>query len=147
MAQTRDNYQVQANSLPELILSLNLLLQRMADRMDKIEGIRGNPEVFASLDMNGNQITDVLQSSNTTDAVNQSELAGQDLDTTDSPTFANLTITTNISTSNLSASSVASSSLTVTGTSSLGNIEQVEANYYKYTDSNGTIIHSFATIT
>lgn len=138
MASTRDNYQVQANSLQELVLSLNLLLQRIADRIDKIEGIRGTPEIFADLDMNNNRINELFQSSNTTDAVNQSELDNQDLNTTDSPTFASLTITANLS---------VSGTLNVIGITTLIGLEQSENDtaYYKYTDSNGTIIHSFAT--
>lgn len=140
---TRDNYQVIGPTLPELVLNLNLLLQRLADRMDKIEGIRGTPELFASLDMNGNPIIDLLQSSDTTDAVNQSELADQSLNTTDSPTFQSVTISVNLTVSG----TLAVNGVTTLGTLNATGIDQSEddSGYYKYTDSNGTVIHSFAT--
>jgi hypothetical protein len=138
MTATRDNYQVQANNLQELVLGLNLLFQRMADRMDKIEGIRGTPEIFSNLDMNGFQITDLLQSSGTTDAVNKSELSDQTLSTTDSPTFQSLTLTANLS---------ISGTLDVTGIATLIGLVQNETDsaYYKYIDSNDTVIHSIGT--
>lgn len=45
MARTRDNYQVNGNTVDELRTSLNFLLQRIADRLDGIEGIRGSAEL------------------------------------------------------------------------------------------------------
>jgi hypothetical protein len=44
VAKTRDNYQVTGNTVPELVNSLNFLLQRIADRLDKLEGIRGSTD-------------------------------------------------------------------------------------------------------
>lgn len=141
MPKTRDNYQVQANSLPELILGLNLLLQRLADRMDKMEGIRGTAEIESNLDMNSNQIVELQASTDTTDAVQQAELPNQGTSTTDSPTFLELTVTQN---------SLFSGDITVSGIASFANITTVNiasTGSYKYTDSAGTVLHSFATTT
>jgi len=118
---TRDNYQVVGNSLPELVLNLNLLLQRMADRIDKIEGIRGTPEMFATLDMNGNAI------------------ANEDIN--ESPTFESITLSANLTV--LGTTDVVA--LTASGT--VGVVDIAATGSYKYTDPNGVIIHSFATIT
>lgn len=41
---TKENLQVNATDLPGLIYQLNFLLQRIADRLDKLEGIRGTPD-------------------------------------------------------------------------------------------------------
>lgn len=40
MAKSRDSNTVTANSLPELVSQLNFVLQRLSDRLDKLEGIR-----------------------------------------------------------------------------------------------------------
>ena len=45
MAKTRDNYQITGQTVEELVRNLNFLLQRLADRMDKIEGIRGTSSI------------------------------------------------------------------------------------------------------
>jgi hypothetical protein len=58
-SRTRDNYQVTGNTVPEILMSLNFLLQRFADRIDKLEGIRGTASIESNLDMNSNQITEV----------------------------------------------------------------------------------------
>lgn len=41
MPATRDSYQIFANDFEQLKNELNFILQRIADRLDKMEGIRG----------------------------------------------------------------------------------------------------------
>lgn len=135
---TRDNYQIQFNNLDELRMNLNLLLQRLADRMDKIEGIRGDPVIDGNLSLNGNRLIDVLQSAASTDGVNQSELADQDLDTTDSPTFASLTITATLT---VSGNFTVGGDLTIMGTTATG--DYISTGDVKVKDSNDVVLHSF----
>jgi len=87
MPKARDNYQVTATALPELITNLNFLFQRFADRMDKIEGIRGAPKMESDLSMTANQITDVGTGTEGDDAAIRDDLLGT------GPTFAGLTVT------------------------------------------------------
>ena len=47
MAKTRDSNQITATDLPGVITDLNFLLQRMADRIDKLEGLR---DTFLTVD-------------------------------------------------------------------------------------------------
>jgi hypothetical protein len=41
---TKETYQIAGNSLSEVINRLNFVLARIADRLDKIEGLRGELE-------------------------------------------------------------------------------------------------------
>ncbi len=59
MTKTRDNYHVTGSTPAEIVRSLNFLLARLADRMDKIEGIRGQPSIEANLTMNNSVIENV----------------------------------------------------------------------------------------
>ena len=52
----RDNYQLSADNFEDLKSELNFLLQRIADRIDKMEGIRGDAEIQSDLDLNGKKI-------------------------------------------------------------------------------------------
>lgn len=83
MAKTRDNYQVTGRTVEELQRNLNFLFQRIADRMDKMEGIRGAPSIESDLDMNSNRIRELAAAVNNDEAINreQADLTG------DSPTF------------------------------------------------------------
>lgn len=45
---TRENYMLTASTLPELVTQLNFFLQRFADRLDKLEGIRGGADITTS---------------------------------------------------------------------------------------------------
>ena len=59
MSKTRENYQLSANSVYELVAQINFILQRISDRLDKIEGLRGESEVEQVLKVNdadGNNI-------------------------------------------------------------------------------------------
>lgn len=164
MAKTRDNYQIQGNSVPELVLGLNLLLQRLADRMDKIEGIRGTASIESDLNMNMNQITALDAATLDADAVQKAQLPDQSLSSSDSPTFQGLTVTGN---------TLLSGDLTVNGTTNMvalaltGALNAVNAvltgditavnlglsgdidttGVYRYKDGSGQIIHAFATTT
>ena len=59
MSKTRENYQLSASNVYELVAQLNFILQRISDRLDKIEGLRGESEVEQVLKVNdadGNNI-------------------------------------------------------------------------------------------
>ena len=73
MAIAKDNYQVNGTTVPDLTRNLNFLLQRMADRMDQIEGIRGTASVKSDLNMNLNRVTQVGPGT-TTDAARVADL-------------------------------------------------------------------------
>lgn len=87
MTKTRDNYTVTGNTVEELRRSLNFLLQRMADRIDKIEGIRGTSSIESDLDMNSNRVTDVGPGSSQSDAARIGDLLEEP------PTFFGVTLT------------------------------------------------------
>ena len=53
---SREFYQVTGGTIIEITNSLNLVLQRIGDRLDKLEGIRGDASVESDLDMNGKKI-------------------------------------------------------------------------------------------
>ena len=48
MTQTREVYRVVPGPGGELIRQLNIILQRIADRLDKMEGLRGDPKFYSS---------------------------------------------------------------------------------------------------
>lgn len=56
---TRDSYIVRGTTPQDIVASINFLFQRLADRMDRIEGIRGTASIESDLDMNSNQITEM----------------------------------------------------------------------------------------
>jgi hypothetical protein len=45
---TRELYQVTATTVEGLVRELNFILQRQADRLDKLEGIRGGVDITTS---------------------------------------------------------------------------------------------------
>lgn len=53
MTKTRDSYLLSARSVPELVRELNFTFQRIADRLDKIEGIRGSASIDNDLSLQG----------------------------------------------------------------------------------------------
>jgi hypothetical protein len=77
MARARDNYRVTGATVAELVTSLNFLLQRMADRMDRMEGIRGTANIESTLEMNENPITEVAGGSLDDDAARLADLSEQ----------------------------------------------------------------------
>jgi hypothetical protein len=44
MTKTRENYQISAGDLNGIVLRLNSILSRISDRLDKMEGLRGELE-------------------------------------------------------------------------------------------------------
>ena len=57
MAVTKENYQVTATDLNGMVLRLNSILSRLSDRLDKLEGLRGELET-ASGTFTGDVTTD-----------------------------------------------------------------------------------------
>jgi len=112
VASSREHYHVMGNTVEELARSLNFALSQIESRLDKQEGVRGIPKFESAVDMDSNQINQLAAPVVPSDAARKADAAGQDLETTDSPTFVGLTLT---------------------GTA--------DANVYTVTDSNGTIIH------
>jgi hypothetical protein len=89
VSKTRDNYNVTGETVADLKRAMNFLMQRLADRMDRIEGIRGDASIEGPLDMNSNRIVDLAAAVDDTDALRktQADLTGP------SPTLSSLTIT------------------------------------------------------
>ena len=51
---SKERYQATGNSVAEIRNSLNFALQRIGDRLDKLEGIRGKPALLSvGLDVEG----------------------------------------------------------------------------------------------
>jgi hypothetical protein len=81
MAKARDNYRLTGRTVDEVVREANFLLQRMADRMDKIEGIRGTSSIESDLDMNSNRVRELGEGSSSSDAARVDDL------TSNSPSF------------------------------------------------------------
>lgn len=119
MAKTRDNYSVSGNTVEELKRSLNFMLQRMADRMDKIEGIRGTASIESDLEMNDHAVREVGAGSEDDDAARLIDLLTEPLSL---------------------------SELTVSGETFLTSLEtqgdaEINGDIFVY-DSDGNLIHS-----
>lgn len=114
---TRDNYQITGSTLDDVKRSLNFLLQRMADRMDKVEGIRGTPKMEAALDMSGNRISSLADPIDDADAVSLDDVSQQ-------------------------IEGIAGNDIQVTGSWLFTGITRFVAPVRVY-DSDGTLIHSF----
>ena len=76
MSKTKDSVQVAGNDLGSVVRAVNFAFQRITDRIDKIEGIRGEASIESNLDMNENKITDIGGGSSDSDAVRRDELLG-----------------------------------------------------------------------
>jgi hypothetical protein len=74
VAKTRDNYQVTGGTVPEVVRSLNFLLQRIADRLDRAEGIRGTASIESDLDMNQNVVFDLAGGQDEADSARRADL-------------------------------------------------------------------------
>lgn len=55
---TRELYQITAETPDGIRRELNFILQRLADRMDKLEGIRGGTDLTVSGDVTVNDDSD-----------------------------------------------------------------------------------------
>lgn len=53
MAISKESYFITSTNIEELVTSMNFILSRISDRLDKIEGLRGNSTVSNSLDILG----------------------------------------------------------------------------------------------
>ena len=84
---SREHYTVQGATVPELVRTLNFILARLADRIDKMEGVRGTSTIESNLDMQSNRITDVAAGTDNADASIVSQLVDS------GPTFSGLTLT------------------------------------------------------
>lgn len=120
MAKTKDSYRVSGRTADEITRELNFIFARLADRMDKIEGIRGTASIASNLEMNSNRVTDIGEGAESDDAARVGDL------TPDGPTFTGLTVT--------GAASVGTT-LTVGTDASIG------GNVYVY-DADDNLIHS-----
>ena len=121
MAKTRDNYQLTGRTVDELVRNLNFLLQRLSDRIDKIEGIRGSASIESDLDMNSNRVVEVAAAVLDSDTLTkeQADLTGT------TPTF----------------SSLATSTTMAVGTSlTVGTNATVSGNVYVYGDDDALIL-------
>jgi hypothetical protein len=94
MAKTRDNYQITGSTVEELKRSLNFMLQRFADRMDKIEGIRGTASIESDLEMNANRVREIGSGSADDDAARIGDLLDEP------PTFNGVTLTGDLEANN-----------------------------------------------
>lgn len=54
MATSRENYQVSANDIYSALIQLNFIFARIADRLDKIEGLRGTATIVDGLSIETN---------------------------------------------------------------------------------------------
>ncbi len=59
MATSKENYQVTTTDPQGMQLRMNSIFQSVADRLDKIEGIRGEASIESDLDMNDNTVKNV----------------------------------------------------------------------------------------
>lgn len=57
MPQSREHYLSVGSSLEELIVSLNQILSRISDRLDRAEGFRDSPVIYSDVDLQTNQIS------------------------------------------------------------------------------------------
>lgn len=113
MAKSRDSYRVTGTSADQVAREVNFLFQRIADRMDKIEGIRGTSSIESDLEMNSNRIREVGEGIEADDAARVDGLIGIQL---------------------------AVAILTVSNTATINNLE-VEGDLKVY-DPDGILIHS-----
>lgn len=65
MATSKEHYQINPGDLANVISQMNFILARMADRMDKIEGLRGTSTIVDGLSIETN--SQVVHGFNTTD--------------------------------------------------------------------------------
>lgn len=89
---SRETYTVNAQDLQTLLISLNFQLQRISDRLDKIEGVRGTAKIESELDMSSNKIVSTQAPVDGTDVAIKNSLVNQGLEVTDAPLFASLTL-------------------------------------------------------
>jgi hypothetical protein len=55
----RDTYLLSGEDITDIKNNMNFILQRIADRLDQIEGLRGTASINSDLDLNGNSLLNV----------------------------------------------------------------------------------------
>lgn len=106
MAESRENILITGDSIDEMKRSLNFAMQRISDRMDQIEGVRGGSTIRSDLNLTGNNI------------VNAGNF-DQNLGTDDNPQFGGLTIEGDLDvTSDLTSDTLDANTITVTDSNS-----------------------------
>lgn len=120
MPATKDSYRVTGRTADELTRELNFLFARFADRMDRIEGIRGTATIASDLNMQSNRVTELGDGSEDSDAARVGDLLS------DGPTFTSVTTT---------------GGMTAGTTMAVGTDLTVGGNVY-VRDADGNLIHS-----
>lgn len=67
MAVSKEIYQISATELPQLVNDLNFILQRLSDRFDKLEGLRGDAKINKTLDVVVDDAENIVHGFNTND--------------------------------------------------------------------------------
>ena len=88
----KETYQINANTVQELTQTLQFILNRISDRIDQLEGNRGNPTFNANLDLQSNKITQLGEGTDESDGTTVSQI----IDDSDAPTFTNINVTNKI---------------------------------------------------
>src|SRR3972149_10778368 len=118
---SREGYRISGNTVQELKISLNFFLQSIADRLDKIEGVRGTSTVESNLNLSGNSLINVGN-------------FDQNLGTADSPRFGGLTIDGDLA---------VTGDLEVTGDLVIDSltVDNISGEMITISDENNTIVH------
>lgn len=89
MTQTKAAYRVTAQNVGMLVNELNFVLQQVSERLDGIEGLRGNPKFFSTTFDFQDTVSGVLSATGSSAAFET--LSAQDLTATDITTVQGLT--------------------------------------------------------
>ena len=81
---SREGYRINGSTVEEITRSLSFHLASIANRLDRIEGIRGLSTVESDLDLTGHTI------------LNGTNIPTQSLDPADNPEFSGLTISSGV---------------------------------------------------
>lgn len=80
VAKSRDSFVLSAQTVQELQLQVAFLLQRLSDRMDKIEGIRGTSTIESDLNMSSNRVRSVGAGSESDDGARLGDVPQDDVE-------------------------------------------------------------------
>lgn len=73
-ARSRNAVILSGQTAPELNRELSFILQRMSDRLDRIEGLRGTATIESDLVMSSQRVREVAPASVSTEAPNYSQI-------------------------------------------------------------------------
>lgn len=90
MPKSRDSVVLTGRTPEELARQLTFILQRLSDRLDQIEGIRGTATIQSDLVMSENKVREVGAGSVDTDGARLGDLPEEDV------TFNSVTTTENV---------------------------------------------------